>query len=399
MTDSRLKNKTLKQLMILLILFLRPAVSAMAGDSLEYGKVIHHIEANVRPSYIMPTHSIWTKRNPLGKDLQFGGSAHLQYSFGFSPESHWGRLYPDVRQGVGVAAYTFLSHDLIGSPAVLYLFQRARIASLHRNLSLAYEWNLGASFGWHPNTCISSRANAYINVGLLLSWQMTPQWSFVLGPEYTHFSNGDTRFPNGGANTMGLRAGVSADLSGTGKPSSKEYIREYETELRDLEFKERMSYDFLIYGAWRADRTPDGAKLHVINDHLPVAGIHFNPLCRFSRHFSLGPSLDLIYDSSTNLTGHILAEDGKTVVGYERPPFIEQTAAGISLRGELTMPVFSINIGSGLNFLQSGEDMKRFYTVFNLKTFVAPRLFLLIGYRFSSLQYTHNLMFGLGWRF
>ena len=42
--------------------------------------------------------------------------------------------------------------------------------------------------------------------------------------------------------------------------------------------------------------------------------------------------------------------------------------------------------------------MKRFYAIFNLKAFLTDRLFLLIGYRLSSLQYTHNLMFGIGWR-
>lgn len=383
----------------LIVLMMSFALLSDARDTLLWKGTSHHVEVNLRPSYIMPTHSIWTWRNPIGKDLRFSGSAHIQYSFGFSSDSQYGKLYPGVRQGVGIAAYTFLSDGMIGSPVTFYLFQRARLASLTRQLSLAYEWNLGCSFGWQPNICISSRMNAYINVGLLLSWQISPHWSMVIGPEYTHFSNGDTKFPNGGANTMGLRLGVSADLTGPEQPVSKDYAREYEAGLRKKSFKERMTYDLLAYGAWRADRTSNGAKLHIINEHLPVAGLHFNPLFHFSRHFSLGPSLDLIYDSSVNLTDHVLAEDEKTVVSYRKPPFIEQTAAGLSLRGELTMPVFSINIGSGVNFLKSREDMKRFYTVFNLKTFVSDNLFLLVGYRFSSLQYTHNLMFGLGWRF
>ena len=62
------------------------------------------------------------------------------------------------------------------------------------------------------------------------------------------------------------------------------------------------------------------------------------------------------------------------------------------------MLIFSVNVGGGWNFIRSGEDMQPFYAIFNLKTFVSQRLFLLIGYRLSTLQYTHNLMFGLGFR-
>ncbi|MBO7192153.1 MAG: acyloxyacyl hydrolase [Bacteroidales bacterium] len=330
--------------------------------------------------------------------MVFSGSAHLQYSFGFSPESHLGKLYPDVYQGVGIGGYTFLNHAEIGSPVALYLFQRAQIAQLSKALSLDYEWNLGLAFGWHPNMCIASRTNAYINVGLLLEWNINPHWTFSIGPEYTHFSNGDTMFPNGGANTMGLRAGITADISGRHTYARRDYIRDYESELRSKSFKDRVTYDILAYGAWRADRVTEGSKLYIVNERFPIAGMHFNPLYHFSRNFSAGPSLDLVYDSSANLYGHTFAEDGETITGYIAPSFKDQIAAGLSLRGELTMSMFSVNIGSGINFIKSGEDMKRFYTLFNLKTFVSERLFLLIGYRFSSLQYTHNLMFGIGCR-
>ena len=374
---------------IISLLLILLGVSSNAEGRTDTSRVYHRLEANVRPSYIMPTHPLYTRLNSSGKPLLFSSSAHFQYSLSFSPESYLGKMYPNVYQGVGLGGYTFLDDAEIGSPLALYLFQRARIAQLSRRLSLDYEWNLGLSFGWKQNVCIASPINAYINVGLLLEYDISPRWTLSAGPEYTHFSNGDTRFPNGGANTMGLRVGVAANLSDTPEPASRVEVEAYERNL---------TYDVLVYGAWRADRVVDGGELYVVNERFPVAGLHFNPLYHFSRYFSAGASLDMIYDSSANLYGHTVADDGETVAGYLKPPFRNQIAAGLSLRGELTMSIFSINIGSGINFIKSGEDMKRFYTLFNLKTFVSDRLFLLIGYRFSSLQYTHNLMFGLGWR-
>ena len=47
----------------------------------------HAVGVNVRPSYIVPTHGFYNGYNPLGRPLRVGGSAHLNYSFSFSPES------------------------------------------------------------------------------------------------------------------------------------------------------------------------------------------------------------------------------------------------------------------------------------------------------------------------
>lgn len=370
-------------------------LKAEVADSTAADKASHYLAFNIRPSYILNSHPFWEDRNSSGKPLIFSGSAHLQYAFGFSPESHLGKLYPGVIQGIGIGGWTFLNNKEVGSPVSLYLFQTAPIADLGDDWHLGYEWNLGVSLGWKENVCISSFANAYINLGLSFKYDINPHWSFSFGPEYTHFSNGDTKFPNGGANTIGIRAGVTADLTGTSSTDSRTYIKNHEAALRSRKVSERMMYDILAYGAWRADTVIGVAHLHHINKRFPVAGIHFNPLYKISRNFGAGISLDLTYDSSANLYGHKGDEDN---VSYLTPPLREQLAAGISVRGEITMSIFSINIGPGVNFLRSGDDMKWLYTVFNLKTFVSERLFILTGYRFSSLQNTHNLMFGIGYR-
>jgi hypothetical protein len=45
-----------------------------------------------------------------------------------------------------------------------------------------------------------------------------------------------------------------------------------------------------------------------------------------------------------------------------------------------------------------GYDYSRFYTTFSLKAHITRQLFLYVGYRFNSTQYTHNLMYGIGIR-
>ena len=382
-----------------LVFLLASALCCHAADTLSRLKASHFIEFNIRPSYVMPTHPLYKGYNESGKAIRFSGSAHLQYAFCFSPDSNFGELFPTAYQGIGVGGQSFFRHSEIGTPLALYIFQGADIARLAPNLSLGYEWNFGLSFGWHENSAVRSALNAYINAGLLMSWQITPYLTLTAGPEYTHFSNGDTTFPNAGANTVGMRLGVRGNIHGEGvRKSQNRKNDEYEKELCSKPFKERIAYDLTIFGAWRAARDIVDRSLYIINKPFPIAGLNFNPLYRIDRHFSVGAALDFNYDGSANLYGHVVDKDTKTVSSYLTPSFREQISAGASVRGELTMPIFSVNIGAGCNFYMKGEDMKRFYTIFNLKAFLTDRLFLLIGYRLSSLQYTHNLMFGIGWR-
>ena len=327
-----------------------------AANAMEHN-VTHRVTAEVRPVLNMPTHGFYRGYNDMGKAVPYAASVHLKYSFSLSPESKLGQLYPTAYQGVGVAMHSFFNHDLTGTPIIMYLFQGSRIADLGRKLSLDYEWNLGASYGWKVNEVVGSRWNIYINVGLPFTWHASTMCDLSFGPEYTHFSNGDTTFPNGGANTFGLRLGVTWKGQ---RANNRKHMTEKapgrlliqgEPELQKQRAAERMSYDLFIYGAWRADRYIHEHKLQIINEHYAVA-----------------------------------------------LPLSHQTALGISAKAELTMAYFSINLGAGYNVLNRTNDLKGFYTTYNLKAFVSHKLFLTMGYRLGTVNYAHNLMFGVGVR-
>lgn len=280
---------------------------------------------------------------------------------------------------------------------VAYIMQGARIADFDNRLSLGYEWNLGFSWGWHPNNAMNSRYNVMINVALPLTWRISPHWELSLTPDYTHFSNGDTAFSNSGANMFGLRLGATYlfDTDDT-FADAKRYITPSE-EFAYKSFARHLSYDVMLYGAWRADRFFDGENLYVINDALPIAGINFQPHYHLNRHFVIGASLDIQADSSLNLYNGVMNENGD-VISYSRPPLWQQMEVGISARAEINAPIFTIGVGFGVNLFDTGYDSSRIYATFSLKAFVTKRLFLYVGYRFNSIQYTQNLMYGIGIR-
>lgn len=359
-------------------------------DSLSFLNLSHRITLEARPTYNMPTHGYYRGYNDLNEAVPGAGAIHLKYGFSLNPESSLGSLYPTAYQGIGIGAQSFFHHSMTGTPALIYIFQGSRIADFSDKVSIGYEWNLGASYGWKINDVVSSRWNIYINVGIPITWHISPTWDLYLGPEFTHFSNGDTSFPNGGANTVGCRIGLTAKINeGEGISAPAKAFISREDGLDEKKFRDRITYDLTAFGAWRAARISGYRTFEIINDAFPVAGICFNPLYRLNRYFSTGPSADMTYSASSGLD----IENGKTVT----PKVTEQLSCGISARAELSMPFFSVNIGAGYGF-SSGQSMRGFYTTYTLKGFLTSKIYINIGYRLSGRQYCHNLMMGIGVR-
>lgn len=339
----------------------------------------------------MPTHGFYRGWNPQGKQIHSAANFDIQFGLGGNGRS--------VYQGIGVAVHSFFAHDLIGTPASIYVYQGAPLAALGNRLTLGYEWNLGISSGWKYNEgFIVSPLNVYINVAALFNWKVNPYWDIVFGPEYTHFSNGDTKFPNSGANTVNFRLGARRYIV----PSDKVQIEGiFASDIDSESFADKMSYDLSVLGGFRADRTVDGFDLHIINKAFPVANVSFNPLYSFNSYIAAGPSIDLIYDRSANLN---VWETETGSIEYSYPKVLSQAGICLSARAELRMPVFAVNIGIGYgtsledHTRYDNDDLKGLYGVFNLKTFVSDKVFLNVGYRLKSVLYSHNLLFGLGLR-
>lgn len=229
-------------------------------------------------------------------------SAHLKYSFRFHPDSRYGKLYPHTYQGIGVSYHSFFDKAEIGTPVAVYAFQGARIARLSSRLSLDYEWNFGASFGWkkyHPGTnaynyVVGSKINAYINLGFLLNWQLAAGWQLTAGIDLSHFSNGNTQYPNAGVNTVGGRIG----LVHTFGANAGTVMSGRRTTQR---IKPHISYDIVLYGASKRKGVIKPDEAYLAPGSFGVLGFNFNPMYNFHQYFRAGASLDVQYDESANI--------------------------------------------------------------------------------------------------
>jgi len=377
-------------------------------DSAEQSKTVHRIEVSVKPSAILHTNDYLNGNNPEGRTMNHAVSYHLKYAFSAPEGSKEASLYPGAYQGAGVSWHEF-NHQL-GNPVSVYLFQGARIAKLAPRLSLNYEWNLGLALGWNPydmeqnpsNISIGSKVTAYINVDLYLRWMISRRWDLNIGGTLSHFSNGNTSMPNYGLNIAGGMISLAYYVNRTDKdnPPARRYASEFER---------RLTFDLLLYGAWRQKATTDGFAIYPIPRKDAVMGFNFSPMLNLNPWLNLGVSLDGVYDRSANIfpnndatTGN-MASSASTAenegVRYSRPKASRQMALGLSLRAEFVMPYFTINLGAGANFLNATGDFKGVYEVLALKMNLTRRAFMHIGYSLYDMKKPNHLMLGLGWRF
>ena len=410
-------NKKIRFLFMSVLLYIPVVASSRAGErpvmptDHSDSVTIHKVNAEVFPSYVFNTAPFFAGENAAGKPIDATLSTHLKYSFKLGKNTDLGRIYPNTFQGIGLAWNTFFNKKEVGIPTALYLFQNSRIATLAPNLYLNYEWNFGITYGWNKydeehnpkNTVVGSKANAYINLGILLDWEFAPMWNLTAGIGLTHFSNGNTRYPNAGVNSIGGRIGVSRSFEGPGRKEKKEDLKFSDSNFishHETKFRRHMTYDLIVYGASRKKAINIDTEPFIVPGDFGIIGVNFSPMYNVSRYFRAGVSADFQFDESANIEAHI--PEG-TIIGEEmkfyRPPFIERGSFGLSARVELVMPFFSINIGLGRNIICRGKDTDGWYNIFALKADLWHDCFLHIGYQLYNFKNPNNLMLGIGYRF
>lgn len=363
-------------------------------------KISHRIGVEVRPGYVIPTHSFLEGDNYKMKRIRNSLSAHLKYFFQFLPGTYTDRIYGGVYQGIGIGYHTFGNRMELGDPITFYLFQGASLAKFTPRLSFNYEWNFGVSTGWKPynadynqyNHILGSKVNAYLNVNFYLRWMLSRQFDLTAGVDAAHFSNGNTKFPNAGLNMAGLKLGIVYKFNRPEYSSSKSL---YRYPIPD--FPRHISYDLVLFGSWRRKGVPFGGEEVASPDAYPVFGFNFAPMYNFGYKFRAGVSIDGVYDGSAN----VYTED--YIVGtaqqFYKPSLDKQLALGLSARGEYVMPYFTVGVGLGANVLHGGGDLKAFYQILALKTEITRNTFLHIGYSLQNFHTPNFLMLGIGFRF
>lgn len=378
-------------------------VSAARPDSVARGfdrPLSWRVGVELSPTSVPPTNAFLSGENPDAKRVNTSFSGDVRADFAFAPSTRQGMLYHGLYQGLGVGVNSFFASSLLGTPVSAYVYQGAPIVRFNDRLTLGYEWQFGAAFGWQhydeltaaDNGAVSTSVTAHMGVSLKLYYKLSERWQLSVAAVGRHFSNGNTSWPNAGVNTLGGSIGVAYVFGNRGKCpelASHELIAEAD--------RGRWFYDIMAYGAWRKHTVVVGGEAELCPGRFGVVGLQFAPMRTLNRFVAVGAALDMQWDEGAGLAPYWVEGSTGDNIHFYRPPFGRQLNVGLSAHAELTMPIFAVNVGLGYDFV-SPYDEKRFYQSLTLKTFVTDKLFLNVGYRLGSFKTPQNLMLGIGIR-
>ncbi len=386
------------------LLLLGVSVSSTAAtlDSIASGfsrPLIWRTGADVNPSWVPGTNSFLRGSNDEYRIINSGLSGDIRADFSFATDTKEGMLYPGLYQGLGIGVNSFFSNSLLGTPVSAYAYQGAPIARFSDRLRLGYEWRFGAAFGWRHydeevagyNSAVSTSVTAMLGIGFKLHYTLSDRWELAFGLNGTHYSNGNTSWPNGGVNAIGATIGIAYTLNPQNRRAQAPSWLGTEAD------RGRWLYDIVAYGAWRKRGVNVSYEPQLCPGRFGVVGLQLSPLRKLNRYVSVGPALDMQWDESAGLEPYWIEGTTGSDIKFARPPFGKQLSLGVSAHAELTMPIFSVNAGIGYDFVNPKGE-KRFYQSLTLKTFITRNFFLNVGYRLGDFKDPQNLMLGIGAR-
>ena len=410
MKECNRRHQTVRFIKIYTALWVFIFLSALpvsAGNDSEYGNtLVHNIGVSVGFDYVASSvEDDIREKVPADEKISVHSAlpVNLRYSFSFTNPRVRNYL-PGGYQGISVGVLNIgaletngfsKARNNIGYPVLAYLFQGGPFHHFSPELSLNYEWNFGAAIGWKPysqgnrcfNLTVGSQVNAYLNLGLNLQWQLNHHTAIFAGVSVSHFSNGNTSFPNPGVNSFGARLGVAYTLN----PMEKGF----EPCLPDTVRKRKLEYDVSVWGATRRRVYRGGEEPVLLPGHFACAGVSFAPMFRLGNWWRIGGSADIQWDQSSDKKNDYISGDSTEDIKFSSPHFFRQLSVGISAHGELQMPIFAVNVGCGYNIYAPWENRGSYQNI-TLKTYIGSYFFINVGYQLRNFHQQSSLMLGAG---
>ena len=332
--------------------------------------------------------------NNEGKVIRNVNSFYLKYAI--VPKSgSWEReMYGLHYEGIGVGYNTFLAKEALGDPLSLFLFQGGTIVQILPRFSLDYEWKFGIATGWVPydaetnpnNGFIGSRTTALISFGANLNYEVIRNIRLKAGIAFNHYSNGNTKLPNGGINTAMPYVGLVYDFNSRRRRLTDRVVRE--------KYTPGMQYDLMFYGGVRQlvrdDSGMQGTSPFSRRNFL-IGGAQFAALYRSGYRLAFGGALDLAFDESAGVAFY----KDKGVMVFDPVPARKRIFMGLAARIDYIMPIFTVSGELGYDFFNHAEGYSGFYQTLALKMRIVKRTSLKVAWRIHDLDTSEGVRVGV----
>lgn len=391
----------MKKLLCFWLLISWVILSLYANDSIKT-RIPHFFTFNISDGAVFPTNEFVSGE----KRIPHYSSVALKYGFTSRGDDWKDYAYGLPYGGLAVYMANFYRDEDLGVPFSIYFFQGAQLRKLRRNLTLNYEWNLGGSFNWKyydpfdnpDNIALGSSVNIHVGANLYLKWRFSQKLDIHLGAGVTHFSNGAYSLPNKGLNMV---SGFFELAYYFNREDEKPL---HEANFTPPPFEKRTEHDLMVLITSRnarVDTLGTGLADEYTDRKFKVLGLSYAHMFRNSYRYKWGPSIEATYDESAGIRAwrEVHPESGKIYDRLRLGKASDRFSLGISVKGEMSMPAYSVFANLGYDIIHADIPNKRFYQILGIKVYLKDNLFGTFGIRATNFGKAQYMFWNLGYTF
>ncbi len=392
----------MRRLQILLTLALALSASTAHAENSTKQKAPSYVALGTNIGSVLPTCDFYRGDNAI----PIYASESIKYIF-TSPGDKWQQIaYGMPYYGIGIASTQFGLPDVLGNPLSVYLVQGATMHQFSPRSSLNYELNLGISTAWKPydpfdnreNVVIGSVMNVHVAANVYYKWCISKQLDLHVGTTLFHASNGSSRQPNHGINTLAGYFEMAYNFD------REQQINKYNPELTVPEFEQHFEHDvqMILSSTNRKMDFSDEGIPNVYNDRqFNIYGLNYYSMRATNYRYKYGVGAELLYDESSNAKVYPRYNeiDDTYYQVTDLAPVAERLSLGLTMRGEIVRPLYSIFANIGYSIIQPNHDMKRLYQSVGVKVPLRNNLYGTFGVRATNFSVAQFLYWSLGYSF
>lgn len=391
----------MKKRFIILLLFLCSNIFIFAGDSIKI-KFPHFVAINTTDGFVFPSNKFVQGEYRIPHYTAFT----IKYGVSSKGDDWKDHTYGHPALGVGLYVANFYREDDLGTPFSLFFFQRATLRQFTPRWSLDYEWNLGSSFNWKyydafdnpDNIALGSSINVHVGGNVFMKWRMSQKFDLHGGIGFTHFSNGASALPNRGLNMANAFVELVYHIHREDKPDP--LTGQYTAP----KFEKHTDHDLMFLISSReavVDTTGTGLSGPYTDRKFKVLGVSYAHMFSNNYRFKWGPSTEVVYDESSGISSW-REEHPETHKYHDRlkmGKMSERFSIGLSLKGEISMPAYSVFANLGYDVVHGNKKNKRLYQILGIKLYLKENLFGTFGIRATNFGQAQFLYWNLGYTF
>lgn len=386
---------------LVLFFILFNSLSLLAGDSIK-SKFPHFIAVNATDGFVFATNDFVAGEQRIPHYTAFT----LKYGISSKGDNWKDYTYGMPTLGIGLYMANFYRDHDLGTPFSLFLFHGATLHRFNPRLSLNYEWNLGGSFNWKhydpftnpDNIALGSSVNVHVGGNLFLNWRMSKKFDLNAGLGFTHFSNGASALPNKGLNM------ANAFIEFVYHFNREDKLASLTNPYTPPVFKKHIDHDLMFLISSReakVDTVGTGLASPYTDRKFKVIGLSYAYMLSNNYRYKWGPSIEATYDESSGITSwrETLPGTNKTYDRTRKGKITDRFSVGLSLKGEIAMPAYSVFANLGYDVIHGNEKDKRLYQILGVKLYLKDNLFGTFGIRATNFGSAQYLYWNLGYTF